>query len=49
MWVTEVRKKETGRLLGRVEHGSDYNKAMDAHNSYMFRFACHRVHLIWEE
>jgi hypothetical protein len=49
MWITEVREKITGKLLGRVEHGSNYNNANWAHSSYMFRFAAHRVHLIWEE
>jgi hypothetical protein len=49
MWVTEVREKVSGNLLGRTEHGPNYNNAMWAHNSYMIRFAAHRVHLIWEE
>lgn len=47
MWVTEVRKKETGRLLGRVEHGSDYNKAKEMWAALVCE--SETVHLIWEE
>jgi hypothetical protein len=49
MWVTEIHHKNTGKLIHRAEHGPSYNKAMDAHNYYLFNYATHRIHLIWEE
>lgn len=49
MWITEIHNCETGALIGRYTHGSSYNVAMDSHNSIMFRYAAHRVHLIWED
>ena len=49
MWITEIHHKETGKLIHRAEHGINYAKAMNAHNSYMMTYAGHRVHLCWQE
>jgi hypothetical protein len=49
MWITEIHHHKTGALIARVRHGASHRVAMDAHNSYMFTHAAHRVHLIWEE
>ena len=49
MWITEIHHRKTGALIARVRHGASHRVAMDAHNSYMFTHAAHRVHLIWEE
>lgn len=50
MWITEIREKETDRVLARVEHGTSYNDALYSNSDYMVRFSdTHSVHLFWEE
>ena len=49
MWITEIREQVTAKLMARYEHGASWSKAMDSHNSLVFRYAAHRVHLVWQE
>ena len=49
MWITEIHHRDTGALIWRYKHGPSYRVAMDMHSSVAFRYADHRVHLIWED